>query len=400
MKCVLHIGTEKTGTTLIQNWLYLNRSRLSQQGVAQTVSAGTPNNRMLVAYFQSHFDEFFRFNRIRTWAERDSFFARFEETFRSEIETLAQEHDRVILTSEHFHSRLIQQDDILKVAAFLKPMFSELKILCYFREQSEVRKSLYSTALRDGNALPLEEFQKNTGVGDHYYNYNLMFSKWDRAFGRDALMPVIYDRARFPEGDIRHDFLARAAPEVDPGGLEFEMPKMNESFARFQATFARAINAAQPVFQADQYNTLRSRSVQIVERSESLRSVPLRDGRQRQFHDMFSVANEKFSEKFFGRKENPFPKVDGSDPDEDGPCLSLKEFDEIVVPAIERLFSMNGLVQLEGNEIDRLRDLAVRLYGSDDGKEDALLLMRIAQRARPTGGKIRAQLAAWEKDGT
>ena len=33
MKCILHIGTEKTGTTLLQNWLYDNKEKLSQVGI-------------------------------------------------------------------------------------------------------------------------------------------------------------------------------------------------------------------------------------------------------------------------------------------------------------------------------------------------------------------------------
>ena len=50
MKAIIHIGTEKTGTTTIQEFLHLNRSKLANQGVAYLQSPGLRNNRKLVTY--------------------------------------------------------------------------------------------------------------------------------------------------------------------------------------------------------------------------------------------------------------------------------------------------------------------------------------------------------------
>src|ERR1700690_4476721 len=48
--CFLHIGTEKTGTTSIQNFLSKNRPRLKKQGIIYPRSPGNQSQRDLTVY--------------------------------------------------------------------------------------------------------------------------------------------------------------------------------------------------------------------------------------------------------------------------------------------------------------------------------------------------------------
>jgi len=48
--CFLHIGTEKTGTTTIQNFLSKNRPGLEQQGILYPQSPGNQNHTALAVY--------------------------------------------------------------------------------------------------------------------------------------------------------------------------------------------------------------------------------------------------------------------------------------------------------------------------------------------------------------
>ena len=54
MKAVIHIGTEKTGTTTLQEFLHLNRANLKNQGIAYLQSPGERNNRKLATYCMNH----------------------------------------------------------------------------------------------------------------------------------------------------------------------------------------------------------------------------------------------------------------------------------------------------------------------------------------------------------
>ena len=74
MDCVLHIGTEKTATTLLQSWLYSNREALSAQGVFLSSVLKEGNNRKLVSYFQPQTDDWLRRQHIATEADKTAFF--------------------------------------------------------------------------------------------------------------------------------------------------------------------------------------------------------------------------------------------------------------------------------------------------------------------------------------
>ena len=57
MRCILHIGTEKTGTTSLQAALSSHRESLSKQGVLYARAPGQRNSRSLAAAFSTKRDE-------------------------------------------------------------------------------------------------------------------------------------------------------------------------------------------------------------------------------------------------------------------------------------------------------------------------------------------------------
>ena len=85
LKAIVHIGTEKTGTTSIQRYLYLNRKKLKNSGFHFIQSAGNTNNRAIPAYCISddRNDDFFRVEGIATPQEREDFRRIFIKKFES-----------------------------------------------------------------------------------------------------------------------------------------------------------------------------------------------------------------------------------------------------------------------------------------------------------------------------
>ena len=75
MKAIVHIGTEKTGTTSIQKFLFQNRKKLRNGGFHFLQSAGSTNNRALPAYFIAEhlYDDFYRDEGILTLEAKTAF---------------------------------------------------------------------------------------------------------------------------------------------------------------------------------------------------------------------------------------------------------------------------------------------------------------------------------------
>ena len=81
MKCILHIGTEKTGTTILQDWLYYNHQILSNRGVYLSQTIGKNNNREIVSYFMDDFDGWFKERLITNESEKNRYFKDFQSVF-------------------------------------------------------------------------------------------------------------------------------------------------------------------------------------------------------------------------------------------------------------------------------------------------------------------------------
>ena len=165
----MHIGTEKTGTTSIQNYLYLNQKKLKSSGFHFIQSAGTTNNRALPSFCmnEDRFDDFFRDQGIKTLEQKHDFRKTFLEEFENEIRSAPSSVHTFIMSSEHFHSRLRSEEEVDNVYKLLSAYFDEFKIICYLREQVDTCTSFYSTHLKSGGTSSFAGFLKRCEPGNY-----------------------------------------------------------------------------------------------------------------------------------------------------------------------------------------------------------------------------------------
>lgn len=219
MKCVLHIGTEKTGTTLLQQWLYDNEQEFRQQGIYLPEGFGSTNKWHFPVYFSNSLDHFYiKKQAIRDVEEFNAFFNDFDITLQKEVAKAAG-CTTFLITSEHFHSALTDELDISKLRDYLKKYFSSFRIICYFRNQADLALSLYSTALKGGETRDFNTFINSLHPDRHYFNHQIVAKKWSRVFGRENCEFRVYNRDDFVERDIRADFLSTLG----------KMPKKNQA---------------------------------------------------------------------------------------------------------------------------------------------------------------------------
>jgi len=83
----LHIGTEKTGTTSIQEFLRINRANLNSAGIYVPCSLGPSNHQWLPFMFSQDLsvDSFFRMHGINTDDQRISAQSKKIKEFREEV---------------------------------------------------------------------------------------------------------------------------------------------------------------------------------------------------------------------------------------------------------------------------------------------------------------------------
>lgn len=204
---VLHIGTEKTGTTTIQEFLRLNRHALMGSGIVVPGNLGRANHSVLpcIFYGDNRVDDISLMHRLD------------EPRFRLEKRELVLEslHESVrrypdlkhIISSEHLQSRPIHADEIASLMRSLSGIFESIMILLYIRRPIETAVSSWSTGVKSGAVVTDLPPPSNS------YIRNLCMHKetiqlWGGIFGMHRLEVRLFRSNAFVGGDLLQDFLS------------------------------------------------------------------------------------------------------------------------------------------------------------------------------------------------
>ncbi|WP_319497379.1 hypothetical protein [uncultured Cohaesibacter sp.] len=399
MKCVIHIGTEKTGTTLLQDWLYANRAELSKQRVYLSSILGMSNNRDLVSYFQQELDDWAFSKRISNQEEKAAYFENFESRFQKEVQAAAGGHDVFVITSEHFHSRLCTREEIEALCDFLKPLFETIEIVCYFREQSAMAQSLYSTLLRISMKDSLESYLSRVSPQDYYYDFKRIADNWSDVFGRSNCHFRIYDRDRFQAGDIRRDFLGCLDMAINADVLDFNIATANESLSFMQGELFKVINEKIPYWNHRNMgvNQENLKIKNVISSMRMLNHGKLAGDCLDVVFDRFVDTNQAFFDHYFDGEflfVRPSSALSGSEEER----FTLKRVTHMMTALMTHVLTAVPKSALYDDDANYLRDIALKAERSEVlTAEDAVKLLTLANRARPKGPLIKRKLEEFRK---
>lgn len=308
MRLILHIGTEKTGSTAIQAQLLADRGALAGRGIQLCSTAGEGNHRALVAAFMPEDcqDDFLRNHNLVDTAARDAWRADFLQAFSAEVQAAKAVADVFVVSSEHFHSRLLQPDSVARLADFLHPLFSEVSVVCYLRRQDEMALSFYSEKLRAGfippEILPLRNVRRRAGSLPPFFDFESLLQRWERAFGARCISPRLYPSGSLAGDDVVQDFFQT----VGLGTLACRPPEIvNPALSQAAQAALKLYNegcGGQEEAARDRHRHYRQRLV------DYLHSLPAKDRGQlparddaRTFYQAFSASNARVATHWFGR---------------------------------------------------------------------------------------------------
>jgi hypothetical protein len=222
-RCILHIGTEKTGTTAWQGFLSANREALLRAGyfVPSSLSpyARRANHERLTTLALADAkiaDDLRQSARVTTAADVPRHRASVTEALRQEIAALPADTPNasrtLLLSNEHCQSRLTEPAEVERLRDFLTGFARDIRIVVYLRPQHELAVSLYDQALKSGYAdIPLPpDFSGRLPLWVHrgFFDYAELLDRWSAAFGREAIDVRIYGPAALRGGNVIDDFCA------------------------------------------------------------------------------------------------------------------------------------------------------------------------------------------------
>lgn len=306
MKCFLHIGTEKTATTTIQEFFYINRKILQSEGFAFSQTVGRTCHRLLalMAYNDSRRDDITLRQKIDSGEALRFRQAELVRALKEEVRSGKRHSHSIIFSSEHVHSRLTKVSEILRLKEILlETGITDIIVIVYLRRPASIAASLYSTSIKAGDAS-----HKPPAPSHSYWNnvchHQATLERYSNVFGENKVVPRVFDKKTFPKGSIILDILA--VMDV-PSHLLFKYPrKKNERLSTRAITILKYFNKRTPQFIFGRPNPFRMSLVKILSvfcRGEKYAMPP---ELYEQYEEHYKDSNEWVRTKYFPEKERLF----------------------------------------------------------------------------------------------
>lgn len=297
-RIVLHIGTEKTGTSSIQHFLSKNRVALADEGIVYprfTGANGGSQWGVVAAVLKRPWktDIGARLG-IRDEAGADAYRQRLVNAIDNELLSCSGRHT-LILSSEHFHSRLRAPARLEALKRLLGRWSDNVQVVVYFRRQDRVAISLYSTRLKSGQIAP-KVFPLASRALPYYYDYERIYANWAEVFGEAAVQAGIFAPQHLAGGDLLTDFCGRAG--IMEGG-KVRPSKINESLSEAGAQLLLEINRQWPKKPLSGPNPSRELLVASIAKEHSGRSFPATRAQAKAFYERFIAGNARLAKSLF-----------------------------------------------------------------------------------------------------
>jgi hypothetical protein len=313
-ECVLHIGCEKTGTSSIQRFLSVNRPRWKKEGVLYPVCGGSLYGGSqwgfaAVARDEPWTTDMGRYLGIASLEDQKVYSEKLREELVSEI-TKHRQIKRMIVSSEHFHSRLRSKAEISRLRDFFAPLCENFRIIMNFRRQDRVAVSLYATHLKSGNPSPQPFLPALELPETYYFRYDEVFQNWAEVFGSESIRPSIFGSSQPTTNSIFQDFCTMANLNLQGKILP---DSQNASFSPAASRFLMEINKQWQDHSLGPEYFDRTLLIKELERLLPGKTFPFDRSTAIGFYQQFQETNQRLAAAAFPYNSVPIFDEDFSD---------------------------------------------------------------------------------------
>lgn len=298
-QCWVHIGTEKTGTTSIQEYLASNRNKLLVQGYLYPVAPGKTNHLGLTCYALD--DRTFEMTRRTCGVTKPADVAGFRLRLLTELEKEIGQStaSMVIFSNEHLSSRLRTNAEIRRLKSLCERIARTTKVIVYLRNQVDFLVSRYIESVKGGGTQP---FPFPSGSASKQMDYARLLAPWRDIFGMEHLIVRRFEPEAFHGGELVSDFGA----QIGFDALTFvPATRRNEAPDAQCVAFLREFNKHIPHLTGGRRNPLRGRIVNYLEQISSVDKFAVARDIADAIEERFQDSNKKVSTEYFNSPHIP-----------------------------------------------------------------------------------------------
>lgn len=298
-KCYLHIGSEKTGTTSLQEFLKTNREKLLELGFFIPQAMGRSEHVDLVCLFANSTKRFSRRTRLglRTEASVEQHKSVLYTKIEAELRKNADSSRSLVISTERLFTMISEKEEINALKEFLLKLCDTVEIIAYIRPQHEFALSIYSTALK-GGSIQSSCYPKidDKSQRSRAYYYDQVLNFWKKHFHESVITVRKFQRKELIDGDTIQDF----AKILDIDTATLTPPRNhNISLSAKAQTFLKYFNQYIPKYNSPKTSQIRGNINKILENNFPGSSKLPSRAEARAFYDQFSQSNENTRTNWF-----------------------------------------------------------------------------------------------------
>lgn len=283
---ILHIGTGKTGTSSIQNYLANNRPDLVKSWSLDYIGYGLSDHKYFNERMVAHYP-------VVEWLVSGD--VKKLNTMKQAMED--SPCDCVLLSCENFYHDL-GPSHIGLLSGLLEAF--NVMIICYVRRQDFAAESAWKQQVRVGlEVTPFDDFKKihkdPSWLHKVQLNYFRMLAPWAQSFGEHNIKLRVFQKSSFIGGDLLPDFFSTLgiSKAYKPGLMRSEYS--NKSLPSGFIELISVINNLGLVAKENHHALVNA----IESSSAVFDSRPMLDTQDRQeILENYSAVNEKLFHKY------------------------------------------------------------------------------------------------------
>lgn len=234
---VLHIGSGKTGTSSVQQFLDQNRGWLAEQGLLVPRSPGRRRHVRLGLYIKS--DDAVE-DSIAWQRQKEQTPEKFRRVFRRKLfrEVAESGLSRMLLSDEALYGS--PEAALRRMRSLTDEIARSLRLVAYLRRQDDHLASRYQQVIKIGEVRRMTDRVQDDNLAATY-DYHARLSAWRRILEPTEFVVRRFERDRFANGSLYQDFLEAAGVDAPTAGLE-PVKSSNESLDAESVEFLRVLN--------------------------------------------------------------------------------------------------------------------------------------------------------------
>lgn len=243
-KCILHIGTPKSGTTTLQDFLKSNNDALAQQGFVTHRRLGSKLARGFTPWQKR--TRFLRKSGLKSRTAQERLLQKSKEELATLVQSEQNSGKTLVLSCEHFYMMGSYGDALEEIRDFFYQHFETVEIICYFRDAVDYVPSGYCQNLRGAYtgslAASIDVYLKSDR-----WRYFSNYQNWSAVFGPEHCQFIPYNPGKRSDFDIVEDFCS--VVQFDHSNLFWKGgTRLNTKMSARMCQMYRLINIFVPVW--------------------------------------------------------------------------------------------------------------------------------------------------------